>query len=95
MANADFEPKKAASGGFDASSYRTVEQDAPSRSLTPFEKKLAGLEKALGRLEGLAVVGPAAGGERIHRRLELGHRGDELSFSSGVGGKAHDGHAAA
>ena len=47
MANADFEPKKAASGGFDASSYRTVEQDAPSRSLTPFQKKLAGLEKAL------------------------------------------------
>ena len=47
MANADFEPKKAASGGFDASSYRTVEQNAPSRSLTPFQKKLAGLEKAL------------------------------------------------
>lgn len=47
MANADFEPKKTASGGFDASSYRKVEQDAPSRSLTPFQKRLAGLEKAL------------------------------------------------
>lgn len=47
MANADFEQKKAASEGFDASSYRKVEQDAPARSLTPVQKQLAGLEKVL------------------------------------------------
>lgn len=47
MANADFEQKKAASGGFDASSYRRPEQQAPARRLTPLQEKLAGLEKAL------------------------------------------------
>lgn len=47
MANADFEPNRAASGGFDASSYRRTEKDAPARSLTPLQERLAGLEKAL------------------------------------------------
>lgn len=47
MANADFEQKKAASGGFDASSYRSAEQQAPVRHLTPLQKKLAALEQGL------------------------------------------------
>ena len=59
MANADFEPNKAGPRGFDASSYRKVEQEAPARTLTPLQKKLAGLEKALPvplRTRALALV---------------------------------------
>ncbi len=45
--NADFEPQKAAPGGFDASSYRVAESAAPARALTPLQKKLSALERAL------------------------------------------------
>lgn len=47
MANAEFEQKKNASGGFDASSYRRAETAQPRRSLSPLQTKLAAAEKAL------------------------------------------------
>ena len=46
MANADFEKQNTASGGFSADSYRRKEAK-PARSLTPFQQKLAKLEKAM------------------------------------------------
>lgn len=50
MANADFTQKQNQTpGGFEAGSYRTRQQDpqAARRSLSPLQKKLAGLEQAL------------------------------------------------
>ena len=46
MANADFEKQNTAPGGFSGESYRKA-APAPARSLTPFQQKLASLEKAL------------------------------------------------
>ena len=47
MANADFEPGRQAPGGFDASSYRSAPREAAAPALTPLQKKLAKMEKAL------------------------------------------------
>lgn len=48
MANADFSRQQnTPTGGFDASSYRAVKPAEETVKLTPFQKKLAGLEKAL------------------------------------------------
>ena len=47
MANADFEPGRQTPGGFDASSYRSAPREAAAPALTPLQKKLAKMEKAL------------------------------------------------
>ena len=47
MANADFSRKQDSAGGFDASSYRAAKPAEEEMRLTPFQQKLAGLEKAL------------------------------------------------
>lgn len=48
MANADFSQKQNSTpGGFDAGSYRAAEPAEEAVKLTPFQQKLAGLEKAL------------------------------------------------
>ncbi len=61
MANFDFTQKKNDDvGGFDAGSYRKAPaNDTPQRSLTPLQKRLAGLEQALPaalRQQGTALV---------------------------------------
>ena len=47
MANADFSRQQNNTGGFDASSYRAAAPAEEEVRLTPFQQKLAGLEKAL------------------------------------------------
>ena len=47
MANADFSRQPNTTGGFDASSYRAAKPAEAEVQLTPFQQKLAGLEKAL------------------------------------------------
>ena len=48
MANADFSRQQnRPTGGFDASSYRAAAPAEEEVRLTPFQQKLAGLEKAL------------------------------------------------
>ena len=47
MANADFSRQPNTTGGFDASSYRAAKPAEEEVRLTPFQQKLAGLEKAL------------------------------------------------
>lgn len=47
MANADFSRQQNSTGGFDASSYRAAAPAEEEVRLTPFQQKLAGLEKAL------------------------------------------------
>ena len=48
MANADFSRQQnQPTGGFDASSYRAAAPAEEEVRLTPFQQKLAGLEKAL------------------------------------------------
>ena len=47
MANADFSRQPNTTGGFDASSYRAAKPAEEELRLTPFQQKLAGLEKAL------------------------------------------------
>ncbi len=48
MANADFSRQQNhPTGGFDASSYRAAAPAGEEVRLTPFQQKLAGLEKAL------------------------------------------------
>lgn len=98
MANADFEPNKAGERGFDASSYRSVEQEAPARPLTPAQEKLAGLEKALPaalRTRAvalvLAVVLLAAGAVGIGG-LKLRSRYNEAKSWYTVGVKADNGY---
>ena len=47
MANADFSRQQNSTGGFDASSYRAAAPAEEEVRLTPFQQKLADLEKAL------------------------------------------------
>jgi len=47
MANADFSRQPNTTGGFDASSYRAAKPAEEELRLTPFQQKLADLEKAL------------------------------------------------
>ena len=47
MANADFSRQSNTTGGFDASSYRAAKPAEEEVRLTPFQQKLADLEKAL------------------------------------------------
>ena len=48
MANMDFKKQDAAAaGGFSADSYRRQPEVQPTRTLTPLQQKLAGLEQAL------------------------------------------------
>ena len=47
MANADFSRQQNSTGGFDASSYRAAAPAEEEVRLTPFQQKLASLEKAL------------------------------------------------
>lgn len=60
MANADFSrQQKQPTGGFDASSYRAAAPAEEEVRLTPFQQKLAGLEKALPAALGKQAVAAA------------------------------------
>ena len=60
MANADFSRQQnQPTGGFDASSYRAAAPAEEEVRLTPFQKKLAGLEKALPAALGKQAVAAA------------------------------------
>ena len=59
MANADFSRQQNSTGGFDASSYRAAAPAEEEVRLTPFQQKLAGLEKALPAALGKQAVAVA------------------------------------
>ena len=59
MANADFSRQQNNTGGFDASSYRAAAPAEEEVRLTPFQQKLAGLEKALPAALGKQAVAVA------------------------------------
>ena len=59
MANADFSRQQNSTGGFDASSYRAAEPAEETVRLTPFQQKLANLEKALPAALGKQAVAAA------------------------------------
>ena len=59
MANADFSRQQNTNGGFDASSYRAAAPAEEEVRLTPFQQKLAGLEKALPAALGKQAVAVA------------------------------------
>ena len=59
MANADFSRQQNTNGGFDASSYRAAAPAQEEVRLTPFQQKLAGLEKALPAALGKQAVAVA------------------------------------
>ena len=59
MANADFSRQQNSTGGFDASSYRAAAPAEAEVRLTPFQQKLAGLEKALPAALGKQAVAVA------------------------------------
>lgn len=59
MANADFSRQQNSTGGFDASSYRAAAPAEEEVRLTPFQQKLAGLEKALPAALGKQAVSVA------------------------------------
>ena len=59
MANADFSRQQNSTGGFDASSYRAATPAHEEVRLTPFQQKLAGLEKALPTALGKRAVAVA------------------------------------
>ena len=59
MANADFSRQQNSTGGFDASSYRAAAPAQEEVRLTPFQQKLAGLEKALPAALGKQAVAVA------------------------------------
>ena len=59
MANADFSRQQNSTGGFDASSYRAAAPAEEEVRLTPFQQKLAGLEKALPSALGKQAVAVA------------------------------------
>ena len=59
MANADFSRQQNNTGGFDASSYRAAAPAEEEVWLTPFQQKLAGLEKALPAALGKQAVAVA------------------------------------
>lgn len=59
MANADFSRQQNSTGGFDASSYRAAAPAEEEVRLTPFQQKLAGLEKALPAALGKQAVAAA------------------------------------
>ena len=74
MANADFSRQQnRPTGGFDASSYRAAAPAEEEVRLTPFQQKLADLEKAL----------PAALGKQACRGAL--HRGELAAFSALAG----------
>lgn len=59
MANADFSRQQNSTGGFDASSYRAAAPAEEEVRLTPFQQKLASLEKALPAALGKQAVAVA------------------------------------
>ena len=59
MANADFSRQQNSTGGFDASSYRAAAPAEEEVRLTPFQQKLASLEKALPAALGKQAVSVA------------------------------------
>ena len=59
MANADFSRQQNNTGGFDASSYRAAAPAEEEVRLTPFQQKLASLEKALPAALGKQAVAVA------------------------------------
>ena len=59
MVNADFSRQQNSTGGFDASSYRAAAPAEEKVRLTPFQQKLAGLEKALPAALGKQAVAVA------------------------------------
>ena len=64
MANADFSRQQnQPTGGFDASSYRAAAPAEEEVRLTPFQQKLASLEKALPA----ALSKPGRGRGALHR----------------------------
>ena len=89
MANADFSRQQnRPTGGFDASSYRATAPAEEEVRLTPFQQKLAGLEKALPAALGKQAVAVAR--ETLARFVAEGPTEDELQAAKDtlVGGFA-------
>ena len=94
MANADFSRQQnQPPGGFDASSYRAAAPAEEEVRLTPFQQKLAGLEKALPAALGKQAVAAALsivvmlacffgfGGAKLRAKYDTVKNG----FTTGVG----------